>query len=504
MPFDSSLLALWAVALAGGVAFGVAFTRVGRGLGRRVGLLDTPDGRRKTHARPVPVVGGVAVFAAAVAALAVTAAVRPDVAAALAADARGCIALLTAAAVLTAVGVIDDRFNLRARYKLLGQLAAILVLVVPGHFVIEHLGLLGWVIDLGPLAGPVTVVWLLACVNALNLIDGMDGLLGTVGLIALLTLAVMAGMVGHVLAAAVALALAGAVLGFLRYNLPPASVYMGDAGAMLIGLVIGALAVAARLKGTATVALGAPVALLVLPMLDTTAAVVRRKLTGRGLATTDHGHLHHVLQKHGLTVRRVLVLVAALGLTASAGALASTALQNDVYALVAAGGVVVTLVVTRLFGTAELALVRKRLTAAARSMRTPPPGGPGWELAVRLHGTADWEEVWQDLTGCAAALNLQTVCLDVNAPALQEDYHARWDRAGPSFPESHLWRVEIPLFGRGQPIGRLAIAGGRDDEPLVEKLLTLAKIIEVAEVRAAEVTARVPGAAEPPQREPVR
>lgn len=495
MPFDSSLIALWAVALAGGAAFGVAFTRAGRSLGDRVGLLDAPDGRRKTHARPIPVVGGVAVFAAAVAALAVTAAVRPDVAAALAADARRYAALLTAAAVIVAVGVIDDRFNLRARYKLLGQLAAVLVLVVPGHFLIERLGLLGWVIDLGPLAGPVTVLWLLACVNALNLIDGMDGLLGTVGLIALLTLAVMAGMVGHLLAAAVALALAGAVLGFLRYNLPPASVYMGDAGAMLIGLVIGALAVAARLKGTATVALGAPVALLVLPMLDTTAAVVRRKLTGRGLATTDHGHLHHVLQKHGLTVRRVLVLVAALGLTASAGALASTALQNDLYALVAAGGVVVTLVVTRLFGTAELALVRKRLGAAARAMR-PAPGGPGWELAVRLQGTADWGEVWHDLTGCAAALNLQTVCLDVNAPMLEEDYHARWDRGGPAFPESHVWRVEIPLFGRGQPIGRLAIVGGRDDEPLVEKLMTVAKIIEAAEVRAAKVTAKAAGAAQ--------
>src|SRR5438874_2985406 len=352
---------MWAVALAAGGAFGAAFTLLGRKLARRVGLVDAPDGRRKTQARAVPVVGGVAVLAAAVVALAVVALACPDVAAAIAGEARRTFFLLVAAVMITAVGVIDDRVSLRARYKLLGQFAAILVLVVPGGFVIQQLGLLGWVVKLGPLAEPVTIVWLLACVNALNLIDGMDGLLGTVGLIALLTLAVMAAMVGHLLAAAVALALAGAVLGFLRYNLPPASVYMGDAGAMLIGLVIGALAVSARLKGTATVALGAPVALLVLPMLDTTAAVIRRKLTGRGLATTDRGHLHHVLQKHGLPVRRVLVLVAALGLTAAAGALASTALHNDVYALVAAGGVVVTLVATRLFGHAELALVGKRV-----------------------------------------------------------------------------------------------------------------------------------------------
>lgn len=508
MVLDSSLFTVWVVALACGAAFGLAFTRIGRAAARRLGLLDAPDGRRKVQARPVPVVGGVAVLAAALAALAVAALILPEVAAALTASAAGAATLLVASLAIVTVGVVDDRFNLRARYKLLGQFAAVLILVMPGQFVIQHLGLLGWVIDLGPLARPVTVLWLLACVNALNLIDGMDGLLGTVGFIALLTLAVMAVMVGHLFAAVVALALAGAVLGFLRYNLPPASVYMGDAGAMLIGLVIGALAVTARLKGTATVALGAPVALLVLPMLDTTAAVIRRKLTGRGLATSDRGHLHHVLQKHGLPVRRVLVLVAALGLTAAAGALASTALHNDLYAFVAAGGVVVTLVATRLFGTAELTLVGKRLAAAVRGLRPAPAGGLGWELAVRLQGTADWDEVWQDLSGCAGAMNLQTVCLDVNAPALQEDYHARWDRGGPPFPETHVWRVEIPLFGHGQPIGRLAIAGGRDDESITDKLLTVAKIIEAAEVRAAEVTAShvpltVPPRVEHPDAAPV-
>ena len=125
-----------------------------------------------------------------------------------------------------------------------------------------------------------------------NLIDGMDGLLGIVGGIALASLAVIVAMTGHVFAATVALALAGAVLGFLWWNLPPATVYMGDSGSMLIGLVIGAVAIPTSLKGPATVALSAPLAILVLPIFDTTAAVVRRKLTGRGLATADRGHLH--------------------------------------------------------------------------------------------------------------------------------------------------------------------------------------------------------------------
>lgn len=479
-------VAIWSVTLAVAVGVGLVFTWIGRELARRIGLIDAPDGRRKTQRTPIPVAGGAAVLLAALTAILVVALAFPAVASALAVDARRSIALLIATVMITTVGLVDDRFGTRARYKLLGQVAAAVVLIEPGGFVIRELGLLGSSIHLGNLATAFTLLWLLACMNALNLIDGMDGLLGTVAFIALLSLAVIAGMAGQLFAVVVALALSGAVLGFLRFNLPPASVYMGDAGSMLIGLVIGALAIPASLKGPVTVALGAPVAILILPMMDTTAAVIRRKLTGRGLATTDRGHLHHVLQKQGLTARRVLVLVAVLGLVASAGALATTALHNDLYAIIAAGGVVVTLVTTGLFGYAEFRLIMSRARATVRSLW---PRGSSWELAVRLQGTADWAEVWEDVTGCAGPLNLQTVCLDVNAPALQEDYHARWDRAAGGVPETHLWRLEVPLFGQGQPIGRLTVVGGRDDEPIMDKMLTLSKIIETAEVRVVAITA---------------
>lgn len=480
----------WLVSL--GAGLGLVLTRAARAAADRVGLLDAPDRGRKTQTAPVPVAGGPAVLVAAVLTLLVGSAVVPNIAAALSAAPRYTFGLLAAGVLITAVGLLDDRFNLRARYKLLGQLAAILVLVLGGGFLVERVSLFGLVVQFGPFAVPCTALWLLACVNALNLIDGMDGLLGTVGVIALISLAVIAAISGQMFAAVVALALAGAVLGFLWWNLPPASVYMGDAGSMLIGLVIGAVAIPASLKGPATVALGAPLAILVLPMFDTTAAVVRRKLTGRGLATADRGHLHHVLQRSGLTTRRVLVVVAVLGLVAAGGALASTALHNDLFALVAGGGVVVALVAGKLFGNAELRLIQKRLKAAVRGLW--PGRGQPWELAVRLQGTADWDQVWEDLTGVAGRLNVQTLCLDVNAPAMHENYHARWDRPGGP-PAAHLLRLEIPLFGNGVPIGRLTVAAGRADLPLADTVFTLVKIVEVAEVRAAE-------AATPPPRKP--
>ena len=305
------------VILGTGFVAGLILTRLARDFARRIGLEDAPDGRRKTQSRPIPVAGGVAVLASSLLAIFLALLCFTDVADALTEDIHHSLALLCSAVLITSVGVVDDAQNLRARYKFFGQLAAVGILIGPGDFLIEHISLLGWAVPLGVFAVPFTAFWLLACINALNLIDGMDGLLGTVGLIALMSLAVIATMVGHQFTAVVALAMAGAMIGSLWYNLPPASIYIGDSGSMLIGLVIGALAIPASLKGPATVALGAPVALLVLPMMDTTAAVIRRKLTGRGLATADRGHLHHVLQRNGLTTRRALLLVAVLGVIAA-------------------------------------------------------------------------------------------------------------------------------------------------------------------------------------------
>jgi UDP-GlcNAc:undecaprenyl-phosphate/decaprenyl-phosphate GlcNAc-1-phosphate transferase len=476
--------AAWLIALSAGLGF--VLTRLARGVASRIGMVDGPDGRRKTQLNAVPVAGGVAVLIAALLALAVMSLLDPGIAAALTADSQKSVALLGAAILIAGVGLADDRFNLRARYKLLGQTAAVLVLVIGGDFTIHRISILELAVELGPFDVFVTSLWLLACVNALNLIDGMDGLLGTVGGIALVSLAIIAVLAGHTFAAVVALALAGAVFGFLWWNLPPATVYMGDAGSMLIGLVIGAVAIPTSLKGPATIALGAPLAILVLPMFDTTAAVIRRKLTGRGIATADRGHLHHVLMKNGLTAQRVLLVVAVLGLVAAGGALAGTALHSDLIALVAAAGVVVALIAGKLFGNAELRLIQKRITAFFGGLRAGNRVRP-WELSVRLQGTADWDNVWEDLVGVAKALNLQTICLDVNAPAMDENFLGQWRNSVAAHQEC-VWRMEIPLYGNGKWIGRLSLVGERDDQPLLDTLMTVTKIIETAEVRATEMT----------------
>jgi UDP-GlcNAc:undecaprenyl-phosphate GlcNAc-1-phosphate transferase len=453
----------------------LALTPLARALAVRWGLVDHPDGRRKIQARPIPVAGGLAVLLAAAAAVGI-AALLP-----LGEPLRGqpfpLLGLLAGALVIAAVGVVDDYRLLRGRHKLLGQSAAVAVVISCGVMV-RSISLFGYGIDLGWFAVPFTAFLLLGAINSLNLLDGMDGMLSSVGVTVSLAMAVMAALAGHTAVAGVALALAGALLGFLRYNFPPASIYLGDSGSMVVGLVLGTLAILSSLKGPATVALSAPAVLLTLPIFDTAAAIVRRKLTGRSIYTTDRGHLHHCLLRSGLSVRHVLLLVFGCCLLTGAGVLASQAFNNEWIALSTGLSVILTLILTRLFGHAEALLIKERLLALAGALFRPRSGGEARQLEVRLQGSADWKEIWDRLIAGVEGLNICQLRLDVNAPALHEGYHARWDRAHDEGEALSLWRAEIPLTARGQPLGRLEVAGQPDQVPVWKKLAQLTDVVE--------------------------
>ena len=324
------------------------------------------------------------------------------------------------------VGLIDDVRGLRGRHKLLGQLIAVSIILASGT-VVRSVPLFEWEVDLGYLAIPFTMFWLLGTINSLNLIDGMDGLLGSVGVILCLGMAVLAAASGHAPAAAVSVALAGDLLAFLCFNLPPASIFLGDCGSMLVGLVVGVLAIQSSLKGPAIVALADPTALLTIPILDTLAAITRRKLTGRSLYSTDRGHIHHCPAPR-LSVRGVVLLVSGLCSLLVLGALASLALNNELFAVLAALIVVGLLVVLRLFGYVELILLRENLYALVALLTRSPVRSQAHQLQVRLQGSADWPELWHSMLVSAQKMKLSSLCLDVNAPALHEGYHARWDR----------------------------------------------------------------------------
>jgi UDP-GlcNAc:undecaprenyl-phosphate GlcNAc-1-phosphate transferase len=468
------MLSLFLV-LAASFVLSLSLMPLARILARWWGLVDQPDGRRKIHDCAVPLAGGPVLLVAACLAVVATLLFPFPFAGVGSADDFSLLGLLCGSLTIAAVGVIDDRYGLRGRHKLLGQALAAGIVIAFGVLV-RDVQLFGWHLELGPLAVPFTLFLLLGAINSLNLIDGMDGLLGSVGLILSLALAVMAALAGHWGAAAVAVALAGALLGFLPFNLPPASVFLGDSGSMLVGLVLGTLAIQSSLKAPATIALATPVALLILPIFDTTAAILRRKLTGRSLFATDRGHLHHCLLRRGLSPWSALLLICFFSLLIGAGVLASRAFNNDWIALVTALTVISILVTTRLFGHAELMLVKERLRSFGVWYFHGEAGAR--QIAVRLQGSAEWQELWDRLLEHAEIGQLLHLRLDVNAPALHEGFHARWDCGQEEAEPLNRWRMEMPLTAHGVVLGRLDLAGQQNEEPVWRQVAAVTRIVD--------------------------
>jgi UDP-GlcNAc:undecaprenyl-phosphate GlcNAc-1-phosphate transferase len=325
----------------------------------QLGLVDKPDGRRKLHGRCIPVAGGPVLLLSVGAAVLAAFLAFGDLQHEMAAKATPLFGLILAAGGICAVGLLDDFGRLRGRHKLLGQILAVTVVIATGVR-IDHVYLLnGFDAELGILAIPFTAFFLLGAINSLNLLDGMDGLLTSVAFFLCLVLGSL-DLLAHnyhlTLTAYAAFATAAALLAFLCYNFPPATIFLGDSGSMLIGLVIGVLAIKSSLKKPGghpeMTALAVPIALLILPILDTAAAILRRKLTGRSIYNTDRSHLHHCLLRRLGDPRLVLFVVSFCCLVTGTGVLAGRMLDNEWVIVLSGLVVVVALIGTRLFGHA--------------------------------------------------------------------------------------------------------------------------------------------------------
>lgn len=334
----------------------------------RCDAVSRPDGFRKKHARPTPEWGGLAVNSAILIGIGLSAVLCP-------ADspARSLVpALAVSVVMLCALGCYDDLCDMRADLKLLGQVLSTTPLILAGCYV-ERLVCFGQTFELGWMGIPWTVGWMVLGINALNLIDGMDGLASTLGIIMAAAIAWIAAATGNLFVMALALVLAGALGGFLAHNLPPARIYLGDCGSMVVGLVLATLALrAAPQTGSANVTQIA--ALLFVPLCDTGLAVVRRGLAGRGIMVADRGHVHHRLLDRGFGVWGSLAVLG--GLSAVAGAMGSVVVftGQEHWAWLIAAAAAVFCVRYRLFGYEEWGLIKGLLVHGARR-QTSAGGG---------------------------------------------------------------------------------------------------------------------------------
>ncbi len=219
------------------------------------------------------------------------------------------VAFLGACTLIFAIGFLDDWKVLDWRPKLLGQVAAASAVYAAGYS-IHKLGLpWGPEVSLGLLAPVLTVLWVVFCTNAINLIDGRDGVATGVAVLASAALAQVAASSGHPTVALLLVAAAGAGLGLLPFNLPPASVFLGDSGALLFGFILGALSIRAATGVSDAVFIAVPIVVLGFPIADTLLAALRRALDHRHPLLRDEDHIHHRLEVAGFGPRGLLVVI---------------------------------------------------------------------------------------------------------------------------------------------------------------------------------------------------
>jgi UDP-GlcNAc:undecaprenyl-phosphate GlcNAc-1-phosphate transferase len=505
----------------------VALTLVTRNVSTRLRFVDRPDKRHKNHSSPVALGGGVAILAAMLVGLLATSIVmwlkggQPI----LPADMVVFFGLILACLFICIVGLIDDRFQLRARYKLAGQVVAASVLIFSGHFVatpnrqsqplagdiapdhvadhstdpripsaktvIAGIDLFDMRIQFGLLAIPVTFLWLLGIINSINLLDGIDGLATSIGVVLCVSLAALALMRDQHIEAAISLVAAGALLGFLRFNIAPATIFLGDSGSLLIGMVVGGLSVIMLFKEAVATTLAVPIALWAIPGFDSAAAIVRRKLTARSLFAPDRSHFHHSLIARGWTARRTMAFITLLSAITSGSALVSLWLGNDWVAYLTVTGVLVSLVVTKTFGHAEWDLVLRRMQGKIGRLADRLKNKRGkqiHEIQTQLAGSRQWKTLWSGLTESAERYNLTRIELTLDLPAFQETFYARWQCSDSARSRDETsWRVETPLVADDYMAGKLVVEGISATESNINHIAAVVDFLEPIEQKIQEI-----------------
>lgn len=303
------------VAAALGVALIVSFilTPVVKVLAQRVGAVDVPKDNRRMHDHPIPRMGGLAIFFGFLISALIFVQITPQL--------RG---MMLGAVIIVVLGIFDDIYSLKAGFKFVVQIVAALIAVCSGNIIqiLSNPNIFSanpyW--DLGLLAYPVTVIWIVAITNAVNLIDGLDGLACGVTTISSMTLLVIALVVGEPQVAFLVAALVGGCLGFLPYNLNPAKIFMGDTGSTFLGFVLAVVSVQGLFKLYTIISFVVPFLMLGLPIFDTAFAFIRRIAHGQSPMHADRSHVHHRLIDMGFSQKQAVavlyVISAILGLSA--------------------------------------------------------------------------------------------------------------------------------------------------------------------------------------------
>ncbi|WP_082235940.1 glycosyltransferase family 4 protein [Halobacillus massiliensis] len=261
-----------------------------------LGATDVPD-ERKVHKKPMPRLGGFAIYLSVALGLLLYMPDDPIV-----------YPILIGATIIVCTGIIDDIISLKPLYKLAGQSIAALAVIMSG-IQIEFINLPNQtIIHFGFWSIPITLLWIIGVTNSINLVDGLDGLAAGISSIALLTISSMAIMVGNELVMLIGFMMLGGTLAFLAFNFYPAKVFMGDTGALFLGFMISVLSLLG-FKNVTLFSLVIPILILGVPISDTLIAMLRRTIQGKPIMKADFSHLHHNLLKLGYSHPQTVIVI---------------------------------------------------------------------------------------------------------------------------------------------------------------------------------------------------
>ncbi len=272
-----------------------------------IGAIDVPRDNRRMHTKPIPRLGGLAIFIAATISILIFEKMSPEI-----------IGFLIASVIITITGIIDDVKELPAKLKLGIQILAAVVLYFAGirieilsDPIFSDHGYIGlqWYLSF-----PLTVFWIVGVTNTINLIDGLDGLSAGISAIAAISMGIVTALDGNYAAAAFAFIIAGSAIGFLPYNFNPASIFMGDTGALYLGISLAAISIEGAVKSTTAVAFVIPMLILGLPLFDTSFAMFRRYRNGKPIMGADRGHIHHKLIDLGFGQKKTVLILYGVGI----------------------------------------------------------------------------------------------------------------------------------------------------------------------------------------------
>jgi len=377
-------------------------------------------------------------------------------------------AILGGAAAILLLGVWDDAWSARARWKLLACCAISLAMYALGFRILSVSNPFGAPIQLGWLALPVTLFWFLGCINAINLVDGMDGLASGVVLFACAALFTTSMFFGNAPSALLSAALAGALLGFLVFNFHPASIFLGDSGSLLLGFLVACIGLRGAQKSQTVVALLIPVIALGLPIVDTALAILRRSLKALPFFVSDRQHIHHKLLEMGMSHRLAVLLMYGTCLVLAELALLMTAANS----LQAAGLLAVlglgTFLALRIIGRHEFQLLRRRLGGyAERRRQRLQCRAAGYVASASMRQVESVDRLWQVFTRAAERMQLDEAALTVFSPNGDGPLTFRWsgngNGNGPAARHGAAdaeWTAVFPLRTNGTPLGRLQVRWG--------------------------------------------